>query len=149
MGNVFKLLFKKTGFPGGASGKGPTCQCRRHKRRGFNPWGGKIPWRRTRQPTPVFLPENPMDTGTWRTTVHRVLKSWTQLKWLSTTRHIGFVMLLLWCLRFLSVFFWTLWTLAVHHTSYWSFLSAFLFDIICSAFHTCLVIRMKVINYWL
>ena len=24
--------------------------------RGFNPWDGKIPWRRAWQPTPVFLP---------------------------------------------------------------------------------------------
>ena len=23
---------------------------------GFNPWIGKIPWRKTWQPTPVFLP---------------------------------------------------------------------------------------------
>ena len=23
---------------------------------GFDPWVGKIPWRRARQPTPVFLP---------------------------------------------------------------------------------------------
>ena len=44
------------GFPGGTSGKESTCQCRRHKRRGFDPWVGKIPWRRARQPTPVFLP---------------------------------------------------------------------------------------------
>ena len=44
------------GFPGGASGKEPASQCRRHKKRGFNPWVGKIPWRRARQPTPVFLP---------------------------------------------------------------------------------------------
>ena len=28
----------------------------RHKGHGFNPWVGKIPWRRTWQPTPVFLP---------------------------------------------------------------------------------------------
>ena len=42
-------------FPGGASGKEPACQCRRHKRPRFNPWVGKIPWRRTRQPTPVFI----------------------------------------------------------------------------------------------
>ena len=34
------------GFPGNTSGKEPTCQCRRHKRHGFNPWDGKIPWRR-------------------------------------------------------------------------------------------------------
>ena len=33
-------------FPGGASGKEPTCQCRRLTRRGFNPWVRKIPWRR-------------------------------------------------------------------------------------------------------
>ena len=44
------------GFPGDASGKEPACQCRRHKRCEFNPWVGKIPWRRTRQPAPVFLP---------------------------------------------------------------------------------------------
>ena len=43
-------------FPGGASGKESTCQGRRHKRHGFNPWVGKIPWRRAWQPTPVFLP---------------------------------------------------------------------------------------------
>ena len=43
-------------FPGGASDKEPACQCRRCKRRGFHPWVGKIPWRRTWQPTPVFLP---------------------------------------------------------------------------------------------
>ena len=28
-----------------------------HKRCGFNPWVGKIPWRRAWQPTAVFLPE--------------------------------------------------------------------------------------------
>ena len=35
------------------SGKEPTCQCRRHV---FDPWVGKIPWRREWQPPPVFLP---------------------------------------------------------------------------------------------
>ena len=30
-------------------------QCRRHKRGGFDPWAGKTPWRRKRQPTPVLL----------------------------------------------------------------------------------------------
>jgi len=29
----------------------------------FDPWVGKIPWRRAWQPTPVFLLENPMDRG--------------------------------------------------------------------------------------
>ena len=45
---------------GGSSGafrrlsvKESTCQCRRH---GFDPWVGKIPWRRKWQLTAVFLP---------------------------------------------------------------------------------------------
>ena len=44
------------GFPGGTSGKEPACHCRRHKKHGFDPWVGKIPWRKAWQPTPVFLP---------------------------------------------------------------------------------------------
>ena len=40
----------------GASAEGPTCQCRRHNRLGFDPWVGKIPWKRAGQPTPIFLP---------------------------------------------------------------------------------------------
>ena len=43
-------------FPGGTSIKEPACQCRGHKRLGFDPWVGKIPWRRKWQPTPVFSP---------------------------------------------------------------------------------------------
>jgi len=42
---------------GGASGEEPTCQCRRHKRHGFNSWVRKIFWKRKWQPTLVFLPE--------------------------------------------------------------------------------------------
>ena len=34
----------------------PACQCRRHKRHGFDPWVRKMPCRRARQLTPVFLP---------------------------------------------------------------------------------------------
>ena len=43
-------------YPGGTSGKQSACQSRRHKRHGFNPWVGKMPWRRKWQPAPVFLP---------------------------------------------------------------------------------------------
>ena len=39
-------------FPGGSDGKSVCLQCRRM---GFDPWSGKIPWRRKRQPIPVFL----------------------------------------------------------------------------------------------
>ena len=41
--------------PGGASGKEPPCQCRRHKGCGFHPWICEIPWKRAWQPTPGFL----------------------------------------------------------------------------------------------
>ena len=44
------------GFPGGAGSKESVCQCKRHKRCRFNPWVGKIPWKRAGQPTPVFMP---------------------------------------------------------------------------------------------
>ena len=40
-------------LPWELSSKAPACQCRRRK---FNPWVGKMPWRRKWQPTPVFLP---------------------------------------------------------------------------------------------
>ena len=50
-------LLPSQGLLGGASSKEPACQCRRRcKRCGFDPWVGKIPWRRAWQPTPVFLP---------------------------------------------------------------------------------------------
>ena len=52
--NVPKLINGCTS--GGASGKEPDCQCKRRKKHGFDPWVGKIPWRRAQQPTPVFLP---------------------------------------------------------------------------------------------
>ena len=35
------------------SGKESACQCRRFR---FDPWVGKIPWRRKWRPSPVFLP---------------------------------------------------------------------------------------------
>ena len=38
------------------SGKESGCQWRRHKRCRFDPWVGKIPWKRKRPPTPGFLP---------------------------------------------------------------------------------------------
>ena len=53
--NVRMRLFPVGGFPGSASGK-PTCQYRRLKRPGFDPWVRKIPCRRKWQPTAVFLP---------------------------------------------------------------------------------------------
>ena len=47
------IIMKDLGFPGGSDGKDSAPQCGRHR---FDPWVGKIPWRREWQPTPVFLP---------------------------------------------------------------------------------------------
>ena len=42
--------------PGSTSGKEHNCQCRSRKRHRFDPWVGKIPWKRKWQPTQVFSP---------------------------------------------------------------------------------------------
>ena len=73
-------------LPGGTSHKEATCQLRRRKKLGFNPWDEKIPWKRVWQPTPAFLPENPVDGGAWQATVHGS-QGCTRLKRLSTHRH--------------------------------------------------------------
>ena len=66
--SICKHWFKRLkGFPSCASGKEPACQCRRHKRYGFNPWVEKIPWRRDR---PLeFL------AWAWEATVHSITES--------------------------------------------------------------------------
>ena len=71
------------GLPCWLSSKEFDRQCRRCR---FDPWVGKIPCRRAWQPTPVFLPGNPlqyswnpMDRGVWQA-VHGAAKSQT---WLS------------------------------------------------------------------
>ena len=40
-------------------------ECRR-QRYGFDPWVGKIPWRRAWQPTPVFLPGESHGQRSWQ-----------------------------------------------------------------------------------
>ena len=45
-----------TGLLRWCSGKENACQCKRGKRCRFDPWVGKIPWRRKWQPAPGFLP---------------------------------------------------------------------------------------------
>ena len=71
------------GLPWWFSGKEPTCQCKRHKRCGFAPWSGRSPGGGLDNSLHYSCLENPMDRGTWPTSVHRVAKSWTRLKWLS------------------------------------------------------------------
>ena len=84
----FHFSLKRThsilrGFPGGASGKEPAQQCRRHKGHSFNPWVGKIPWRRAWQPIPVFMPGESLWTEQagrlWSTGSQRVGHDWSDL----------------------------------------------------------------------
>ena len=51
---------------------------------GFDPWVGKIPWRRAWQPTPVFLPGESHGLRSLVGYSHGVAKIQTRLKWLST-----------------------------------------------------------------
>ena len=78
-----KGILMDMGLPGGASEKELTCQCKRHERNRFYPGVGKIPWRRAWLPTPVFLPGESYGQKSLEATVHRVIKSRTQLKQLS------------------------------------------------------------------
>ena len=61
-----------------------ACQCRRHERCGFDPWVGKIPWRRAWDSCLGKL----MDRGARRTTVHSITES-TLLKRLRTAHSTG------------------------------------------------------------
>ena len=54
--NVYREHMCKAGLPRWLSSKESACQCRRCKRRRFDLWVGKIPWRRKWQATPAFLP---------------------------------------------------------------------------------------------
>ena len=60
------------------SGKKSTCQCRRCKRHGFDPWVGKVLWSRKWQPIQVFLPGRFYGQRSLEAPVHGVTKSQTQ-----------------------------------------------------------------------
>ena len=76
---LYSALLPAVTLPGSTSGEEPICQ--------WDPWVGKIFWRKTWKPTPCTLTwENLMNRGAWWATVHRVVKSQTQLKRLSTYR---------------------------------------------------------------
>ena len=60
---INRYLHMFTGFPGGASGKEPDCQCRRCKRHGSGL--RRSPGRRHSNPLQYSCLENPMDRGAW------------------------------------------------------------------------------------
>ena len=51
--SVYTRVWSRNGLPWWLSGNEPACQWSRCR---SDPWVGKIPWRRTWLPTPVFLP---------------------------------------------------------------------------------------------
>ena len=71
-----KALKKSTVKDQASSGKESTGHCRNCT---LNFWSRKIPWRRKRQPFPVFLQGEPVDRGTWQAAAHGLTKSRTRL----------------------------------------------------------------------
>ena len=73
------------GFPGGSDGTKICLQCTRP---GFDPWVGKIPWKRKWQPTPVFLPGefHGQRGACWAAFIglHRVRQYWVTNTFLNT-----------------------------------------------------------------
>ena len=59
------------GLPWWLSGKESACQCRRP---GFDPWVGKIPWRRKCNPLQYSCLGNPKNRGACRAIVHGVAR---------------------------------------------------------------------------
>ena len=78
-------------FPRWLSGKESTCQCKRYRRLGFDPWMGTIPWKRKWQPTQYSCLKNPMDRGAWWATVHGIPESDTTEHTHTDTHKFGYV----------------------------------------------------------
>ena len=62
-------MYTYVGLPFWLNGKEFACQCRRHT---FDPWVGRIPWRRKWPTLQYSHLGNPMDRGAWYTAVHGV-----------------------------------------------------------------------------
>ena len=67
---IFAGPYGKTGFSDGPRGKESTCQSRRYKRHGFDPWVGKIPGVRNGNPLQYSCLENSKDRRNGWRTVH-------------------------------------------------------------------------------
>ena len=59
-------VIDNTGFPGGASGKEPACQCKKHKRCRFDPSVGKSSEGGHGNPLQNSCMQKPVDRGAWQ-----------------------------------------------------------------------------------
>ena len=73
----FYISLALTSFPGGSEGKASACNA---GDLGSIPGSGRSPGGGNGNPLQYSCRENPMDRGAWWATVHRIPKSWTQLK---------------------------------------------------------------------
>ena len=67
------------GFPWWLGGREPTCQCRRHKRRGCDPWLGRSPGVGNGDPLQCSCLGNPKDGGDWQAFVN-FTRLWNQVE---------------------------------------------------------------------
>ena len=77
---LLKITMVYSGFPGDSVGKESTCNAGDTEDVGSIPGSGRSPGGGHGNPLQYSYLENSMDRRAWRATVHRVAKSWTQLK---------------------------------------------------------------------
>ena len=114
-------------FPGSSDGKSICWQCRKS---GFNPWVGKIPWRRKWQPTSVLLPGK---FHGWRSLVgyspwdRKESDTTEQLHWICffiTHRSACYIVLYIWMYSFVGLQIYEL-IFKLHlinHSGRWTFI---------------------------
>ena len=81
---IFTALGRTWGFPGGSDSKESACSAGDP---GSILWWGRYLGERNDYPLQYSFLENPMNRSGWQTTVHRVTKSWTQLRDSHTHTH--------------------------------------------------------------
>ena len=79
----YRKTFYNAGFPDGLVVKNLPANAGASGDEGLIPGSGGSPGEGNGNPFQYSCLQNPMDRGAWRAVVHRVTKSWTQLKQLN------------------------------------------------------------------
>ena len=85
--NLTDIQCLNWGFQGGASWSNTSANARDIRDMDSIPGSRRFPGEGHGDPLQYSCLENPMDRGAWWATVHVVIKSWIQLKWLSMHTH--------------------------------------------------------------